>query len=160
MLVPLSLAPFQVELLYYVVWYNEYRPHQSLAGCAPNEIYDGMRSARDASRFEKRTKPRNGKNGAIDEQVQVEEVTKLRLVVSELDGRAHLPIVKLERAARRRPNATRASRNSEGSMGEACARAESAPWCLDAVNGTRPDAVSAHSGSSVTRADSQYFRIL
>jgi len=27
---------------------------------------------------------------------------------------------------------------------------------LGAVNGTRPDAVSAHSGSSVTRADSQY----
>jgi len=99
MLVPLSLAPSQDELLRYVTWYNEYRPHQSLAGCTPNEIDDGTRSARDASRFETRTEPRNGKNDAVDEQVQVEHVTKLRLVVSQLDGRAHLPIVKLERAA-------------------------------------------------------------
>jgi len=87
------------ELLRYVTWYDEYRPHQSLAGCTPNEIDDGTRSARDASRFETRTEPRNGKNDAVDEQVQVEHVTKLRLVVSQLDGRAHLPIVKLERAA-------------------------------------------------------------
>jgi hypothetical protein len=62
-------------------------------------MYDGRRSARDASRFETRTEPRNGKNDAIDEQIQVEHVTKLRLVVSQLDGRSHLPIVKLERAA-------------------------------------------------------------
>ena len=35
------------------------------------------------------------------EQVQVERVTKLRLVVNlnQLDGRPHLPIFKLERAA-------------------------------------------------------------
>ena len=99
MLVPLSLAPFQDELLRYVSWYNEYRTHQSLAGCTPNEICDGTRSARDASRFETRTEPRNGKNHAAVEQLQVERVTKLRLVVSQLDGRPHLPIVKIELAA-------------------------------------------------------------
>ena len=96
---PLSVAPLQDELLRHVAWYNEYRPHQSLAGRTPNEIYDGTRSARDASRFETRTEPRNGKNDAIDEQDQVEYVTKLRLVVSQLDCRSHVPIVKLERAA-------------------------------------------------------------
>jgi hypothetical protein len=99
MLVPLSLAPFQDELLRYVTWYNEHRPHQSLAGCTPNEIYDGTRSERDASRLETRTEPKNGKSRAVVEQLQVERVTKLRLVVSQLDGRPHLPIVKLERAA-------------------------------------------------------------
>ena len=93
MLVPLSLAPFQNELLRYVTWFNEHRPHQSLAGRTPNEIYDGTRLARDASRFETRTEPRKGKNHAV------ERVTKLRLVVSQLDGRPYLPIVKLERAA-------------------------------------------------------------
>jgi hypothetical protein len=87
------------ELLRYVTWYDEYRPHQSLAGCTPNEIDDGTRSARDASRFETRTEPRNGKNHAVVEMVQVERVTKLRLAVSQLDGRQHLPIVRLERAA-------------------------------------------------------------
>jgi transposase InsO family protein len=99
MLVPLSLTSFQDELLRYVVWYNEYRPHQSLAGCTPNEIYDGTRSVRDACRLATRTEPRKGKNHAVVEQLQVERVTKLRLVVSQLDGRQHLPIVKLNRAA-------------------------------------------------------------
>ena len=99
MLVPLSLALFQDELLRYVTWYNEYRPHQALAGCTPNELYDGTQSARDASRLEAKTEPRYDKNHAVVAQLQVECVTKLRLVVSQLDGRPHLPIVKLERAA-------------------------------------------------------------
>ena len=94
-LVQLSRTSFQDELLRYVVWHNEYRPHQSLAGCTPNEIYDGTRSARDISRVETRT----DKNHAVVERLQVEHETKSRLVVSQLDGRPHLPIVKLERAA-------------------------------------------------------------
>jgi len=94
--VPLSLVPFQDELLRYVTWYNEYRLHQSLTGYTPNEICDATRSARDAYRLETRTEPRNDKNHAVVERLQVERVTKLRLVVSQLDGRPHLPIVKLE----------------------------------------------------------------
>jgi transposase InsO family protein len=50
--VPLAPKAFDTELLFYLDWYNEHRPHQSLAGRTPNEVYDGARPARDGPRFE------------------------------------------------------------------------------------------------------------
>ena len=37
-----SVAGLRAELAAYAVWYNESRPHQSLGGCTPNEVYDGV----------------------------------------------------------------------------------------------------------------------
>ena len=42
-LVPMSVATFRRELLYFVDWYNGLRPHAGLAGRTPQEAYEGVR---------------------------------------------------------------------------------------------------------------------
>ncbi|MBI4819402.1 MAG: transposase [Deltaproteobacteria bacterium] len=37
-------------------WYHEHRPHESLAGRTPNEVYSGVESANEAPRFEPRAR--------------------------------------------------------------------------------------------------------
>ncbi len=41
-LVPMSVATFRRELLYFVDWYNGFRPHAGLAGRTPQEAWDGV----------------------------------------------------------------------------------------------------------------------
>lgn len=87
--VPLGLEAMRREVSLYAVWYNEFRPHQSLDGMTPAERYDGAGSM--AKSFEPR--PRwPADDGA-------ERVKRLQLVVTFLEGRKHLPIVELKRAA-------------------------------------------------------------
>ena len=69
------------ELGLYIAWYNELRPHQSLDGRTPQEIYDWLPELRPKYKT-------LGKNGV-----------KLKLSVSYFKGRKHLPIVSLQKAA-------------------------------------------------------------
>ena len=63
-LVPLRLTDFNDELIRYVVWYNEHRPHQTLRGRTPNEVYESRLPARDGLRLEPRPKyPLNARVG-------------------------------------------------------------------------------------------------
>ncbi len=80
-LVPLSEEGIRREITLYVNWYNQHRPHQALGGRIPMDVYFGIEDEMPC--FETR-----GKDVAI-----------LRLVVTRLDGRRHLPIVELKRAA-------------------------------------------------------------
>ena len=90
-LVPLSLAAMRREVRLYEIWYNTLRPHMALVGKTPREVYAG-RAAR-WRRFEPRTKwphrPRRRSAGG----------DKVRLEVSYLEGRKHLPVIELRRAA-------------------------------------------------------------
>ena len=50
----LKLGAVQTELTNYFRWYNEARPHQSLGGRTPNEVYMGLAAARAGPKFESR----------------------------------------------------------------------------------------------------------
>ncbi len=80
---PLSVSLIERELDRYILWYHEHRPHRSLGGATPNEVLAG--TARRERAPPRRQRPH--------------DLMTLRLVVSHLDGRAHLPVVELRRAA-------------------------------------------------------------
>ena len=77
-LFPFSQSAARKELALFRTWYNRDRPHERLRGAAPDEILEG--TGPRPSRFERR-------GGRLD------------LHVEYLEGRKHLPIVRLRRAA-------------------------------------------------------------
>lgn len=92
-LVPLRLDAMRHELSRYATWYNEHRPHQSLAGKTPIEVYHGDRPTVHRGGFEPRSRwPLPAGSGRRC-------TPRLDLVVTFLDGRRHLPIVELKAAA-------------------------------------------------------------
>jgi hypothetical protein len=81
------------ELDSYVTWYNEHRPHMGLAGATPDEIYRAVQPARDGPRFETRRKfPTRSR------KLRARKGTCLELVVTNLNGKAQLPIIELRAA--------------------------------------------------------------
>ncbi len=93
--VPFRLDAMREELALYVTWYNEYRPHQGLDGTTPNDVYAGEVSSNPGVRFEPRPKwPVNTRRDG-----QCQRVSRLHLVVAFVEGRRHLPVVELTRAA-------------------------------------------------------------
>ncbi len=91
--VPFQLDAMREELACYMVWYNDHRPHQALDGMSPAEVYD--RSPTLRTRFEPR--PRWPVNPGRDGQCQ--RTSRLHLTVMFVEGRRHLPVVELTRAA-------------------------------------------------------------
>ena len=53
-LVPLRRDDFRRELLSFVDWYGEHRPHMTLEGRTPNEVYFGTRPSNRQPRIEPR----------------------------------------------------------------------------------------------------------
>jgi putative transposase len=90
-LVPLWLAAMRRELCSYAGWYNTHRPHTALAGGVPHEALR-PRTAR-TRRFEPRSKWPRGRRRRRSEG------DRLRLAVSYVAGRRHLPIIELRHAA-------------------------------------------------------------
>ena len=90
-LAPLSLEAVRREIRLYSTWFNTKRPHMALAGKTPCEVYAGRVARR--RRFEPRPKwpHRPRRRGAGGD--------KVRLVVSYVEGRKHLPVIDLLRAA-------------------------------------------------------------
>jgi hypothetical protein len=98
-LVPLRLSDFNEELIRYVIWYNEHRPHQFLNGRTPNEVYESRFPARDSPRLEPRPKyPLNAYDGN-NASTLAQRATELQVVVAHLDERRHLPIISIKQAA-------------------------------------------------------------
>jgi transposase InsO family protein len=97
--IPLATKAFEQELLMYALWYNEHRPHQSLLGRTPNEVYEERFAARDKPPLEVRRMPKSENPGTACVEPIIEIAPRLRLVVKHFEGRKHLPIVELERAA-------------------------------------------------------------
>jgi putative transposase len=98
--VPHRQAGFRKELTFYVVWYNEHRPHSTLAGKTPNEVYFRLRPANQRPRLEPRERwPRPSPCAEPRTLIAGQPGDRCTLEVSFLDGRRHLPIVSLKRAA-------------------------------------------------------------
>jgi transposase InsO family protein len=98
--VPLRQAAMRRELDVCIEWYNTHRPHQALRGCTPREVYAGLRFANTAPRFEPRGKwPRAAGCASPQAEIRGRCGTKVSLVVGHVEGRRHLPVVDLRKAA-------------------------------------------------------------
>ncbi len=99
-IVPFRLDEMRREVACYATWYNEHRPHSGLGGRTPLELYQGLSPANEAPRFEPRLLwPRKSRCAGPAARITGRRGARLRLVLSRLDGRAHLPVVELRRAA-------------------------------------------------------------
>jgi hypothetical protein len=96
--VSLGLDTLQAELSVYFNWYNEMRPHQSLCGRTPSEVYVG-RTVRDRTQYETRAPLKAASTHDCTTPIAAHRVTQLELDVTHFEGRRHLPIVALNRAA-------------------------------------------------------------
>ncbi len=91
LLVPAALAGMRREVGLYATWYNTQRPHMALAGKTPREVYEGRVARR--RQLEPRPKWPHGirrRRAGGD---------RFRLAVSYVEGRKHLPVINLRRAA-------------------------------------------------------------
>ena len=92
-LVPLGLDAMREDLGCYATWYNEHRPHQGLDGLTPAEVHDGSAPPVQVVRFEPRSRwPLDGRSRST-------RARRIHLTIKFMEGRAHLPIVQLTRAA-------------------------------------------------------------
>jgi hypothetical protein len=90
LLVPTSLGAMRREVSLYATWYNTARPHMALAGKTPYEAFVGKATRR------KRIEPRS--QSARRPNRTSRSGDRLRLAVSYLGKRKHLPVVDLQRA--------------------------------------------------------------
>ncbi|MAF65989.1 MAG: hypothetical protein CMJ84_10095 [Planctomycetes bacterium] len=98
--VPLCHLEFRNELHFYIDWHNEYRPHTMLDGRTPNEVYFGRRPANQRPRIEPRANwPRPSPCATPQTLVAGQPGDRFALKVEQFQGRRHLPIVTLRRAA-------------------------------------------------------------
>lgn len=80
-LVPLREDAIRHEITLYIDWYNQHRPHQSLGGRFPMDIYFGI------------------EEDIVSLETRGENAVTIRLAVTRIEGRGHLPVVELKRAA-------------------------------------------------------------
>jgi transposase InsO family protein len=99
-LVPLDRRTFRREVSLFLEWYNGHRPHSALGAATPNEVYLDCLPRSRAPRYEPRRRwPRGSPCAAPPAPVRGRRGQRLRLAVSYLAGRKHLPIVELKKAA-------------------------------------------------------------
>lgn len=99
------LVPFRIEVFRRNVqatfdWFNEYRPHTTLRGRTPNEVYERRFPANRRSRLEPRNRwPRGAPCARPHALVRGSPGARLSLELKFHNGRKHLPIVTVYRAA-------------------------------------------------------------
>jgi putative transposase len=101
-LVPLRLETMCFEIARYVRWYNEARPHRSLGGATPCEVYDAVEPANRDARVEPRARyPIESRCAAPAARVRGRRGVKLELVTGGFDGgdAALVPVIALRNAA-------------------------------------------------------------
>jgi transposase InsO family protein len=85
---------FLRELLYFADWYNKHRPHATLGGRTPHEVYEGLPAANRAPRFEPRPGwPRASACARPQTLIKGQPGARLEFQVTYYRGRKHLPIV-------------------------------------------------------------------
>lgn len=99
-LVPLRRKAFQEALHELAAWYNRHRPHMSLGGRTPDEVYHRLRPAHRQPRFEPRSLwPHCSPCARPVTLVKGQPGVRLEMEVAFQGGHRHLPIVRLKRAA-------------------------------------------------------------
>lgn len=83
-----------------IQWYNEHRPHDSLGGKTPNEVYETRFPANRKPRMEPRSNwPRSSPCAKPQTLVAGKPGQGFEMTVDFHGKRRHLPIVRLKRAA-------------------------------------------------------------
>jgi transposase InsO family protein len=99
-LVPLRRRAFLRALRYLATWYNRHRPHITLGGRRPDEVYHGLGPINCQPRFEPRANwPRSSPCAKPVTLVKGQPGARLEMDVQFSGGRRHLPVVSLRRAA-------------------------------------------------------------
>jgi len=99
-MVPTKHGSIRREILYFVQWYNEARPHSTLDGRTPNEVYDNLRPASQRPRIEPRERwQRRSPCAKPLTLVAGKPGDQFTLQVNYHAARSHLPVVSLQRAA-------------------------------------------------------------
>ena len=98
--VPLRREPFRREVALAIGWYNEHRPHTTLCGKTPNEVYFARHPANRKPRSEPRARwPRASPCAKPWALVRGTPGAALELDVEFHATRRHLPIVRVNRVA-------------------------------------------------------------
>ena len=99
-MVPLRRDGVRRELQNFADWYNDARPHITLGGKTPNEVYHGLRPANRRPRIEPRKRwPRGAPCAKPWALVAGKPGDRFTLEIGFHSGRRYLPIVALKRAA-------------------------------------------------------------
>jgi putative transposase len=99
-LISFRIESMRKELTSYSMWFNQHRPHQSLGGRTPLEVYEEQTPANEKPRFEPRSRwPRHSRCARPQAQVKGQCGVRLELVVKSYEGRKQLPVVELKEAA-------------------------------------------------------------
>ncbi len=99
-LVPQRREEFRCQLVCFTNWYNVSRPHMTLDGRTPNEVYFGQRPANRRPRIEARQHwPRGSRCAKPQTLVAGQPGDRFTLEIEYHGGQRHLPMVKLPRAA-------------------------------------------------------------
>ncbi len=99
-LIPPNRARFRAEVGSFFAWYNRCRPHTTLDGKTPDEVYFRLQPANRLPRIEPRRRwPRPSPCAKPVTLVAGQPGDRFAIHVDFLDARQHLPIVSLRRAA-------------------------------------------------------------
>jgi len=98
--VPEDQSEFECEVGLIIDWYNEHRPHDTLGGKTPNEVYFSRPPANEQPRFEPRTRwPRGSPCAGPQVDVEGEPGGPFVLEIDCHKRRRHLPMMRARRAA-------------------------------------------------------------
>ena len=91
---------FRKELALLAGWYNGHRPHMTLGGKRPDEVYFHRFPANRKPRYEPRSRwPRGSPCTKPWALTRGRPGARLELDLAFLEGRRHLPVVSLKRVA-------------------------------------------------------------
>jgi putative transposase len=99
-MVPTRREAMRAELVIVLDWYNQHRPHSSLGGKTPDEVYFHRFPANRRPRLEPRSVwPRGSPCALPHALVAGKPGARFDVDVEHVAGHAHLPILRLRRAA-------------------------------------------------------------
>ena len=97
-LVPVSRKKMEEETRLFFEWYNEYRPHTSLNGRTPNEVFFHWRAKNTLPRIETRPLVSHSTPCASPRMIIAGKAgARVKARIEYLGGRSHLPVLHVER---------------------------------------------------------------
>jgi transposase InsO family protein len=98
--IPEVQSQYEQEASLIIDWYNDHRPHNTLEGKTPNEVYCSESAASEQPRHEPRERwPRGAPCARPQVDIEGEPGDPVVLEIDCLEGRRHLPVIRTRLAA-------------------------------------------------------------